>query len=78
VSLHDGFSGSERQVVSVGEEHLGAGFAELCGEQSLDGADGADRHEGGRQHRTMGGLELTGATCGPVVNCVKVKGERGH
>ncbi len=78
VSLHDGFARSEGKVVGVGEQHLGAGFAELCRKQSLDGADGADGHEGRSLYGAVRSLQLTGSTRGSVIDCVKVKGERGH
>ncbi len=51
--LDEALARPQRQVVGVGEHHLGAGGAHLVGRQGLDGAVGAHRHEGRRLDQSV-------------------------
>lgn len=57
-------SGSEGEVVSVGEEDPAAGFAELGRGDAADGAAGSDGHEGGEVDGAVGGGEGAEADLG--------------
>jgi hypothetical protein len=54
-------AGPEVQVVRVAEHDLGPQRLQLVRQHGLDGGLRADRHEDGRRHRAVGGVQHAGA-----------------
>ena len=74
---HDLFARPQREVIGVGQHHLGAGAAELLDLQSLDRGQRADRHEGRHLHRAVRRDEGRAASSGSGIGMVEMEG-KGH
>src|SRR6266480_4408689 len=59
-------AGPQRQVVSVGEQHLGAQVVNLLWRERFDGRLGADGHECRRLDQAVGGAQAP-APCTPLL-----------
>ena len=65
---------SQREVVRVAEQDVGAACAHLVRVERLDRGVGAHRHEGGRPHLAVGGAQAAGARR----SVPGIDGERAH
>ena len=66
----------QHEVIGIGEHDVGSERAHFVGAHRLDGGLGPDRHEGGRAHHAVRGLDL--AEPRAPVGFLQLKREAGH